>query len=128
MREPVVDLAHRLPFDFEEQAPDGRTHILVIRGEADMATAVEFNERFYQAARAGKLAFVADLSDVSYIDTTMLNALVVGHRRMAKEAGRFAVVCRSETVARLLELTGVYELFDVFESRAAALAHVGRTA
>ena len=93
-----------------------------------MATAVEFNERFYEAARAGKLAFVADLSDVSYIDTTMLNALVVGHRRMSKQAGKFAVVCRNETVTRLLELTGVDELFDVFESRAAALAHIGQPA
>ena len=116
------------PFDFEEHAPDQRTHVLAIRGEADMATAVQFNERFYEAARAGKLAFVADLSEVSYMDTTMLNALVVGHRRMLKDAGSFAVVCGSDTVTRLLELTGVDEIFDVFESRAAALAHVGRTA
>ena len=93
-----------------------------------MATAVEFNERFFQAARAGKLAFVADLSEVSYIDTTMLNALVVGHRKMTMDSGRFAVVCRSDSVTRLLELTGVRELFDVFESRAAALAHLGQAA
>ena len=93
-----------------------------------MATALEFNERFYHAARAGKLAFIADLSEVSYIDTTMLNALVVGHRRMTKDDGRFALVCRNETVSRLLELTGVHELFEVFESRAAALAQLGQAA
>ena len=121
-------MSPQLPFDFHEEAPDGRTHVLAIRGEADMATAVEFNQRFYQAARAGKLAFVADLSEVSYMDTTMLNALVVGHRRMTKEAGRFAVVCGSDAVYRLLELTGVDSLFDVFESRAAALAHLGQPA
>lgn len=93
-----------------------------------MATAVAFNERFYRAASAGKLAFVADLSEVSYMDTTMLNALVVGHRRMTKGAGSFALVCGSHAVARLLELTGVDELLEVFETRAAALAHLGQAA
>ena len=121
-------MAPGLPFEFEEDAPDTRTHVLAIRGEADMATALAFNERFYHAAHGGKLAFIADLSEVTYIDTTMLNALVVGHRRMTRDDGRFAVVCRSETVSRLLELTGVAELFEVFESRAAALAYLGQAA
>lgn len=113
-----------LSFDLEEEAPDPWTHVLAIRGEADMATALAFNERFYNAAVSGKSAFVADLSEVSYIDTTMLNALVVGQRRVTRRRGRFAVVCRGATVTRLLELTGVAEFFDVFDSREAALAHV----
>lgn len=93
-----------------------------------MSTALEFNERFFRAAESGKVAFVADLSEVSWIDSTMLNALLVGRRRTLRQEGRFAVVCRGRGVARLLELTGVDVLFDVFESRDAALAHVARTA
>ena len=116
------------PFHFEEEAPDPRTHVLAIRGEADMATALEFNERFFRAAQAGKVGFVADLSEVDWIDTTMLNALIVGQRQMRLHRGRFAVVCRGPKVSRLFELTGVDVLFDVFDSRAAALAHVGQPA
>ena len=50
------------------------------------ASAVRFNESFFAAARAGVKGVVADLSEVVFIDTTMLNALVVGHRRMARRA------------------------------------------
>jgi stage II sporulation protein AA (anti-sigma F factor antagonist) len=113
-----------LPFDLEEDAPADGMHVLAIRGEADMSTALEFNARFYNAAGGGKTAFIADLSEVSYMDTTMLNALIVGHRRMLRECGRFAVVCPGGMVARLLALTGVDGLLDVFETRAAAIAHV----
>ena len=89
-----------------------------------MATAVKFNETFFDAARAGTRAVVADLSGVEFIDTSMLNALVVGHRRMARDHGRFAVVSPGDKVRRVLELTGLGQILAVFDDRAQAVAHV----
>jgi anti-sigma B factor antagonist len=89
-----------------------------------MATAVKFNESFFSAARSGVRRVVADLSDVQFIDTTMLNALVVGHRRMERDRGRFAVVCKGPRVSRVLEVTGLGQILHVFDTREAALAHV----
>ena len=51
----------------------------------------------------------------------MLNALVVGHRRMMRDGGSFVVVSRDSGLRRLLELTGLEEIFEVFETRAEAL-------
>jgi anti-anti-sigma factor len=114
------------PFAIQEEAPDAATCVIAVCGEADMSTAVKFNESFFSAARAGIRRVVADLSGVQFIDTTMLNALVVGHRRMARDRGSFAVVCDGPRAARVLEITGLAQILKVFETRDAALAHVRR--
>jgi anti-sigma B factor antagonist len=91
-----------------------------------MSTAVRFNETFFSAARSGMRQVVADLSGVVFIDSTMLNALVVGHRRMARDHGAFAVVCQEPKVRKVLEITGLGQFLDVFETCDDALAHVRR--
>ena len=117
-------MTHLPPFAVRKEAPDAATCVISVQGEADMSTAVKFNESFFSAARAGIHRVVADLTGVSFIDTTMLNALVVGHRRMARDHGRFAVVCDGPRVARVLEITGLGQILEVFDTREAALAHV----
>jgi anti-anti-sigma factor len=117
-------MSYLSPFAIQEEAPDAATCVIAVRGEADMSTAVKFNESFFSAARSGIRRVVADLSGVQFIDTTMLNALVVGHRRMARDRGRFAVVCDGPRTARVLEITGLGQILQVFETRDAALAHV----
>ena len=114
-------------FALHEEAPDPSTRVIALEGEADMTTAVKFNESFFNAGRSGTRGVVADLSAVDFIDTSMLNALVVGHRRMARDQGRFAVVSCGPIVGRVLELTGLGQILAVFDNRDAALAHVRRS-
>jgi anti-anti-sigma factor len=111
-------------FAVREEAPEDGVFVIAVEGEADMTTAVKFNESFFSAARSGVRRVVADLTGVSFIDTTMLNALVVGHRRMVRDHGRFAVVCTGPRVNRVLEITGLGQILDVFRSREDALSHV----
>ena len=111
-------------FALREEAPEHGTFVIAVEGEADMTTAVKFNESFFSAARSGVRRVVADLTAVTFIDTTMLNALVVGHRRMARDHGHFAVVCDGPRVRRVLEITGLGQILNVFGSRDDALAHV----
>jgi anti-anti-sigma factor len=111
-------------FALHEESPDPETCVIAVEGEADMSTAVKFNESFFAAARAGTRRVVADLTGVQFIDTTMLNALVVGHRRMVRDNGRFAVVCNGPRVGRVLEITGLQQILQVFATRDAALVHV----
>ena len=117
-------MAQTASFSLREEAPEDGTLVIALEGDADMSTAVKFNESFFSAARSGMRRVIADLSDVSFIDTTMLNALVVGHRRMVRDRGRFAVVCDGPRVSRVLEITGLGQILDVFSTRDDALAHV----
>jgi anti-anti-sigma factor len=114
-------------FALHEDAPGDGTFVIAVEGEADMATAVKFNESFFSAVRSGTRRVVADLSEVTFIDTTMLNALVVGHRRMTRDQGEFAVVCDGARVQRILDITGLGQILDVFRSREDALAHIRQT-
>ena len=107
-----------------ESALDAETRVIAVEGEADMSTAVKFNESFFSAARSGARHVVADLTEVEFIDSTMLNALVVGHRRMVRDHGHFAVVCSGPRVQRILEITGLGQILQVFSTRADALSHV----
>src|SRR3954464_1361633 len=115
-------------FAVREEAPGDGIFVIAVEGEADMTTAVKFNESFFSAVRSGIRRVVADLTEVSFIDTTMLNALVVGHRRMVRDQGSFAVVCSGPRVARVLEITGLGQILDVFRSREDALDHVRESA
>jgi anti-sigma B factor antagonist len=117
-------MAQTASFAVREEAPDAETCVIAVEGEADMTTAVKFNESFFTAVRSGIRRVVADLSGVNFIDTTMLNALVVGHRRMTRDRGQFAVVCAGPRVERVLEITGLGQILDVFRTREDALAHV----
>jgi anti-sigma B factor antagonist len=111
-------------FALREEAPEPGTCVIVVEGDADMSTAVKFNESFFSAVRSGTRRVVVDLTGVTFIDTTMLNALVVGHRRMVRDRGRFAIVCDGPRVGRVLEVTGLGQILAVFRTRAEALAHI----
>lgn len=117
-------MAQTASFALREEAPDNGVVVIAVEGEADMTTAVKFNECFFSAARSGVRCVVCDLTGVTFVDTTMLNALVVGHRRMARDSGTFAVVCNGPRVSRVLEITGLGQILDVFETREDALAHI----
>ena len=117
-------LTQTASFALRAEAPEDGVFVIAVEGEADMTTAVKFNESFFSAARSGVRRVVADLTGVTFIDTTMLNALVVGHRRMVRDHGSFAVVCSGPRVTRVLEITGLGQILDVFGSREDALAHV----
>lgn len=54
-----------------------------------------------------------DMSDVEYIDSRGLSALVGVMRRVQKDDGAFALVSVSDEVLTLLELTRLHEIFDL---------------
>jgi anti-sigma B factor antagonist len=111
--------------------PSG-VRIIVLSGEQDLSTAGSLRLAFAGAREAGR-AVVVELSVVSFIDSTILGA-IVGGLRDCKEDGRgFAVVASSshdEQVPRVLGMTGLEAVFPVYESRRVAVesAAAGRNA
>jgi anti-sigma B factor antagonist len=98
--------------------------VVTAAGEIDIATARELEATLTTAAAplaAGDPA-VLDLADVGFMDSTGLGALNAA-RREAEERGVAWRLCAAQApVRRLLDLTGVGELFAVFPDRASALA------
>jgi len=82
----------------------------IVVGEIDASTAPTLEKAFDDLPN-GTGRIVLDLSDVSFIDSSGLRVLIALAGR-ADEEGRPVVLDRpSPTVARLLEITGLVELF-----------------
>lgn len=82
----------------------------IVVGEIDASTAPTL-EKAFDDLPDGNGRVVLDLSDVSFIDSSGLRVLIALARR-ADEEGRPVVLDRpSPAVARLLDITGLVELF-----------------
>ena len=104
-----------------ESGGDG-VEIVELQGEHDLGTLPQVREEL-EAAASGADALIIDLSSATFVDSSILGA-VLDARRLASEAGRgFAVACdgASEPVRRVLEVTGLAEELPVHPTREAAL-------
>jgi anti-sigma B factor antagonist len=104
-----------------ESGGDG-VEVIALEGEHDLGTLPQVRDAF-EAAAGEDLSLVIDLSQATFVDSSILGA-VLDARRVADEAGRgFAVACdgSSEPVRRVLEVTGLADELPVHPTRDAAL-------
>ena len=104
---------------------NGDVLVVVVRGEHDIYTAPTLRERLDQALAADPAGIVVDLGSATFLDSSILGALLEA-RRQALERGTGYVVCLGEEpepgVARILEITGLVPVFPVVRSRDEAFA------
>jgi anti-sigma B factor antagonist len=105
------------------ESPDWPGALIVARGELDVQSVGELRNRLNEALDAGTTRIVADLAEVSFIDSLSLSALVAARRRLG-DSGRLAVVAVHEYVRLILQATGLEQVLDVFETREEAVAFV----
>lgn len=109
-----------------EDAPEGVV-LLVLAGEIDIATSGRFRAIVETAVDEG-CSLVADMAEVTFMDSSMLRELLRAHRDLAASGRRFLLAAPQAPVRRLLELTGTATLFASAESRDEALSDaVGRS-
>ena len=92
-------------------------------GELDAYTVGDFREVLSEVASASRL--LIDLSNVPFMDSAGLGALIGGIRRTRESGGEVAVACGRPTLTRLLHTTGFDRLVpveDTVEAAAAVLA------
>jgi anti-sigma B factor antagonist len=97
--------------------------VVVVEGEHDIYTAPTLRERLDEAiARGGGI--VVDLSGATFVDSSVLGALL-DVRRRAIEAGQGFVVCVGGSiepgVQRILDITGLVPVLPVITGREAAI-------
>ncbi len=83
-------------------------------GELDALTATRLRQVL--AGMASGTRVVIDLSEVAFIDSTGLNALVGGIRRIRECGGHVAVSSSSPRVRRLLTLTGFEKIVPLAQN------------
>jgi anti-anti-sigma factor len=98
----------------------GRVQIIALDGEFDMANAGQLDLAVDQGIDAGARDFIADLSDVDFLDGTAIHALLRGWKRAARRNGQFVLVDPPHPIWRVFVLIGLSQTFARFGSRAEA--------
>ena len=108
-------------FDVED-AGLGDAPGVVVRGEVDIAVVETLEAAIDAAIRDSVGAFIIDLSDLEFIESTGLHVLLRARGLLSREDRQLAVVCPFGPVRRVLELAGISELFTLYPSREEALS------
>jgi anti-sigma B factor antagonist len=93
-----------------------------VRGDVDLAAASALAGALEAAVRDSAGAFVIDLTEVSFIDSTGLAVLLRVRGLLGREDRALALVCPHGPVRRVFELAGVSDVFALYPTRAAAAA------
>lgn len=109
-----------LEINVESSEDSGGYHILRLTGEVDAYTVGEFREALAGIENVHWL--IVDLSDVPFMDSAGLGALIGGIRRVREGEGDVAVVSTTAGLNRLLHTTGFDRIVPVTESLEDALA------
>ena len=89
-----------------------------------MATGKLLEEAIDHAIRTSTGAFVIDLCDVTFMDSSGVNVLLRARALLGREERDVVLICPPGGVLHVLEVIGVADLFVVFASRAAAARHL----
>ncbi|MDQ6726031.1 MAG: STAS domain-containing protein [Actinomycetota bacterium] len=89
-------------------------------GELDAYTVGQFREALGELASEPKL--LIDMSEVPFVDSAGLGALIGGIRRAREAGGDVAVSCNRPTLVRLLHTTGFDRIVTVTDTVAEAAA------
>jgi anti-sigma B factor antagonist len=109
--------------DVRNEPAGERVEVVIMSGEHDLGTVSQVRDALGAAAGDGK-AVLVDLSSATFVDSSILGALLEA-RREAREGDRgFAVACsgEAEPVRRVLEVTGLADELPVYPTREAAMA------
>jgi anti-anti-sigma factor len=103
-------MTHHRDLRWEDRTP----RVAHLSGEIDVANAAEL---FSTVRAGGDGGVVVDLSDVSFVDSSALNQLVLLHNDI-----ELRIVAPAGTPpSRLLELTGLVQVFQIYGELDAAL-------
>lgn len=98
--------------------------VLVVEGEHDIYTAPTLRERLDDALGRG-VGVVVDLTGATFVDSSILGALLDARRRAQEGEVSFVVAAGSEVepgVQRILDITGLVPVLPVVDGRDLALA------
>jgi anti-anti-sigma factor len=102
-------------------ALDGQTTVVEIAGEITFSNVNGLGRKLAGALQAGARNLVIDLTDVAFIDSSGLSALLTASARARERGGAVALVHGPRPPA-IFRFGGVERLLSLYDSRDAALA------
>ena len=93
-------------------------HGEMVTGEGEQ----RFKDELNRASAGGERRVIIDFTNVPYIDSSVLGQLVHGYTILKKDGGTLKLVNPSRRVMDLLKLTRLNTIFEIFDTREAAVS------
>jgi anti-sigma B factor antagonist len=100
----------------------GDVPVVAVSGEVDVYSAPALKEKLTELLKSGAKSLVVDLSDVAFLDSTGLGALVEARAATSEAGGTLPIVCGQERILKLFTITGLDGVFDIYPTVDDALA------
>ena len=102
-------------------AQDG-IEVIDVQGEIDMYTAPRLRELLIDLVSQGSYQLVVNLDKVGFLDSTGLGVLVGGLKRVRAHDGSLDLVCTQQRILKILRITGLTEVFGIYQTVDQAIA------
>jgi anti-sigma B factor antagonist len=102
-----------------EESVDDDTQLVAIHGDVDLKTARLFRGALDEAAQDGKSRLIVDMSEVPFMDSSGLAALI-GAQKALRETTQMVVVC-PDNLRRIFEVTRLDSIVSIVGSLPEAL-------
>jgi anti-anti-sigma factor len=120
-----VPLPSEEQFAIEVSRADGQeADVVAIRGELDFGEAAELSRTLDRLRLGGSRFIVLDLRDLSFIDSSGINVLVVTARALTAEGGELIAAAARQHVQRVFDIVRLSEFVPVEDDLEAALERV----
>jgi len=90
-------------------------------GRATLNEAGEFKKILFQDIETGWRQIIIDLTECEFIDSTFLGSIVISLKKINDLGGKIRLVGFQPEVGKMLQLTKMNHLFDIFETREEAI-------
>jgi anti-sigma B factor antagonist len=98
--------------------------VVEVHGDLDLVSCAALKQRLRNAIDEGWSRVLVDLTDVAFVDSSGLAALVFAQRRLDSLGGAIAVVAPAYQQRRCFELTGLTTILGVRATKPEAVAHL----
>ena len=102
-------------------AADG-IEVIDVQGEIDMYAAPRLRELLIDLVSTGSYQLVVNLDTVGFLDSTGLGVLVGGLKRVRAHDGSLDLVCTQQRILTIFRLTGLTEVFGIYQTVDQAIA------
>ena len=96
--------------------------ILVLTGRLDVTTTPMLEAKFDAVFASGAKKILIDCTELDYISSAGLRALLTAAKTAKKTNGRIVLASLNKNVKQIFEISGFTSIFDVYESGQSAIS------
>ncbi|NTW62740.1 MAG: STAS domain-containing protein [Chlorobiaceae bacterium] len=97
--------------------------VVALQGTLDSCSSSQLH--YYSSPSVTEVPLVIDLSNLDFLDSSGLGALVEIARKKREKGSDVKLACMNDKVRKVFEITQAYRLFDIYDDVEAAAVNAG---